>query len=401
MKNIYIYENSRVLDLEPIILTRPVFELRTGLFTNFTRIEKNFKDSKIALFVRSEIAGITKEHYSESAVNPPTIEEGLWLDGSVIWDLDSLTKIKAAPYAFYYNNGDLVAAKLPKETGQHWLQLGGPGADDMVACFPTHDIDVTVIRYLWDAVASIDRGIAIDLRNSELEKSNHKFSGVHLINEDQIYIDRTVNLMPGVVLDAQAGPIVLANDVQINSFSFIKGPIVIGPNSIISSHSSIRKCIIGSTCKIGGEVKDSIFQGWSNKVHAGHLGNAYIGAWVNIGAGTNNSNLKNTYEPVRVKIHDKLIDTKELQVGSFIGDYSTFAIGTRINTGAVIGPCSSVISTHFTPNIIPPFHWFIRNKLRKTGFKKFIKTAETMKQRRDKSLSEVEKELLKSINSRF
>ena len=399
MNNIYIYENHRVFNLEPIVLTRPVFELRTGLLTNFNRIDGNFSGSKIALFVRPEIAAVTKEHYPELEVNPSTIEDGLWLDGSVIWDPESLNKINDSPFAFYYNNGDLVAARIPKENGQNWLQLGGPYADDLVACFPTHEINVKVIRYLWDAVAYIDRGIEIDLKILELGKANYEYRGVHLINKDHIFIEKAVNIMPGVVLDAQDGPVVISDNVRINPFSYIKGPVAIGPNSIISSHSRIRNCIIGPTCKIGGEVNKSIFQGWSNKAHDGHIGNSYVGEWINIGAGTNNSNLKNTYEPVSIKIHDKQIDTKTLHIGSFIGDYSTFAIGARINTGAVIGPCSSVISTQFSPNIIPPFHWFIKSKLRKISFIRFLKTAKTIKQRRGKSLSEAEKTLLKTINS--
>jgi UDP-N-acetylglucosamine diphosphorylase/glucosamine-1-phosphate N-acetyltransferase len=397
MKNIYIYENHRVLNLDPIVLTRPVFDLRTGLFTNLERIAKIFQKIKIAVFVRPEIADITRDLYPEFEVNPSAVEEGLWLDGSVIWEPDSLNNFYSSNFAFYYNQSELVAAKLSKEVGENWLQLGGPCMEEIVACFPVKEAKDQVVRYLWDAVSAITTGISIDLKILGLKSSPPSLKNVHLLNKDKIFIDKNVKILPEVIFDAEDGPIIISKGVQINPFAYIKGPTFIGHDTIISSHAKIRKCIIGPTCKIGGELKESIFQGWSNKNHGGHIGNAYIGQWVNIGAGTNNSNLKNTYESVKVKINDEQIDTGLLHVGSFIGDYSTFAIGARMNTGTIIGPGSSIISTQFPPNRIPPFHWFFKGKLRKTSFEKFIRTVETVQKRRQKTISQAEQELLTLI----
>ncbi|MEE9189268.1 MAG: hypothetical protein V3U16_00680, partial [Candidatus Neomarinimicrobiota bacterium] len=249
-------------------------------------------------------------------------------------------------------------------------------------------------RYLPESVKQ-------DLDENKPNGFKKEIEGVYYLNRNNIYIDEDVNILPGVVLDATAGPVIIKRGVTINSFSLLKGPVVVGIDSIIASHSQINSSIIGPVCKIGGEVNQSIFQGWSNKIHDGYLGNAVIGKWVNFGAGSTNSNLKNTYQNVVMSVHGKKVDTHSLHVGSFVGDYCSFAIGVRLNTGTIIGPGSSIISSEFPPKIVPPFTWFINGKLRQTGFAKFLETAEVIKKRRDQQLSESEKILLERIYNRI
>ncbi|MCJ7802636.1 MAG: hypothetical protein MUP82_09810, partial [Candidatus Marinimicrobia bacterium] len=183
-------------------------------------------------------------------------------------------------------------------------------------------------------------------------------------------------------------------NVKIQSFSLLQGPLYIGEDSVVRPHTFVRNSVIGPVCKIGGEISSTIIQGWSNKVHYGFLGNSYIGQWVNFGAGTTNSNLKNNYTTVNVTVNDNVIKTDEIFIGLFAGDYTTFAIGTTLNTGTNIGPGCNIVTNGFPPRRLKQFTWFLNGKRIKTNETKFINTAEAMQNRRGKSLSEVEKDLL-------
>ncbi len=229
---------------------------------------------------------------------------------------------------------------------------------------------------------------------------NDSLDGVHLINKDNLYINSPDLINPGVVIDASNGPVIIADNVEIQSFSLLQGPLFIGKDSVVRPHSFIRGSIIGPVCKIGGEISSSIVQGYSNKVHYGFLGNSYIGEWVNFGAGTTNSNLKNNYTQISVTVNGKVVKTEEIFIGLFAGDYSTFAIGTTFNTGTTIGPGCNIVTNGFPPRKIKPFTWFLNGKRMNTNENKFLNTAEAMQNRRGKSLSEAEIDLLTRILSK-
>lgn len=398
MRKIYVYENHKVLNLEPIVLTRPAFDLRCGTFTFLERIQKSFPDAEIELIVRDELKSMAQELYPELTVNPKQVEEGLWILGNVLWSKDDIEKISKKDYQFYYNDGVLTAAYLRKDIGNNWLKMGGPLKDKILACPTICEIESKVIKYLWDAVNLISEAIQIDKEHfSSINLKNKSLDRIHLVNENNIYVKSPELINPGVVLDASNGPVIIADNVKIDSFSLLRGPLFIGENSVVQPHSFIRGSVIGPACKIGGEISSTIIQGWSNKVHYGFLGNSYIGQWVNFGAGTTNSNLKNNYTTVNVTVNDSVVKTDELFIGLFAGDYTTFAIGTTLNTGTNIGPGCNIVTNGFPPKRIKPFTWFLNGKQMKTNETKFFNSAETMQNRRGKSLSEAEKDLLTRI----
>ena len=149
-------------------------------------------------------------------------------------------------------------------------------------------------------------------------------------------------------------------------------------------------------CKVGGELIENNFLGYSNKVHDGFLGHSYIGEWVNIGAGTNNSNLKNNYNPIKVRVDNHIYETELQFLGSLIGDYSRIAIGTNLNTGTIIGIGSNVFEHQFTNNYIPPFSWGADEKVE---IEKLLDTISKMQKRRGKNISLLEKESIERIYS--
>jgi UDP-N-acetylglucosamine diphosphorylase/glucosamine-1-phosphate N-acetyltransferase len=196
---------------------------------------------------------------------------------------------------------------------------------------------------------------------------------------------------PSIVINAEKGGVIIMENVQIQSFSYLEGPLFIDENSRVKSHTHLSNSVIGPVCKIGGEIENCVFQGYSNKVHDGHLGDAFLGEWVNLGAGTTNSNLKNNYSNVKVNLGEKILDSGKTNVGSLIGDHVKTGIGSQLSTGTVISPCSNIISSINSPNYFGPFSWFINGELSIHRFDEFIKTAIKVKERRGLSFSEHEK----------
>ena len=200
-----------------------------------------------------------------------------------------------------------------------------------------------------------------------------------------------------VIINKENGPVVIDDSATIEPFSVLNGPLFIGKNCVIKSHSTISNSIINHDCKLSGEVHSSIFQPYSNKAHEGFLGHSFIGSWVNLGAGTTTSNLKNNYSNVSVKWDGDLIDTGSIFFGSIIGDHVKTAIGTNLNTGTVIGVGSNIVSQSFPPRYIPPFSLYYKGKVTKISFDDFCETAEKVMSRREKSFSIEEKERLHNI----
>ena len=227
------------------------------------------------------------------------------------------------------------------------------------------------IKYPWDLIANIP-----DLLS---EKSS-------------AYNDRE-----NVIINDSDGIVIVDDTATIEPFSVLNGPLFIGKNTLIKSHSTISNSIINHDCKVSGEIHSCIFQPYSNKAHDGFLGHSFIGSWANLGAGTTTSNLKNNYSSISIKWDGELIDTESIFFGSIIGEHVKTAIGTNLNTGTVIEIGCNIVSQSFPPRHIPAFSLFYKNKSMKIQFDNFCDTAEKAMQRRNKALSSSEKSILDSI----
>ena len=231
------------------------------------------------------------------------------------------------------------------------------------------------IKYPWDLISNIP-----DLF---LEKSS-------------AYNDRE-----NVIINDSDGVVMVDDTAIIEPFSVLNGPLFIGKNTLVKSHSTISNSIINHDCKVSGEIHSCIFQPYSNKAHDGFLGHSFIGSWANLGAGTTTSNLKNNYSSVSVKWDGELIDTESIFFGSIIGEHVKTAIGTNLNTGTVIEVGCNIVSQSFPPRHIPAFSLFYKNKSMKIQFNNFCDTAEKAMQRRNKTLSSSQKSILNSIYKNY
>ena len=390
---IYVFEDQQALNFAPISSTRAVFDIRIGSETFLDRICSLFPNESISLIVRDELADLVSEVHENHEVNPEDYEDGLWISGSVIWSEKSIKSLFQEDTVFRSKN-KLVAANLSLNHAKNWIAKGGPLQYDFKET-ESQEIEILSCEYLWDIIDQIPETINYDA--ARLSPINPKdYEHINLLNPKNIYIDNA-SIMPGTLINAKNGAVIIDSGVSIYGQTYIEGPAFIGANTIINPLTKIKKAIIGQKCKIGGELDSSIIQGYTNKVHDGHLGNSFLGEWVNLGAGTTNSNLKNNYSPVKVHINDELVDSKSLHVGCFVGDHVKTAIGTLINTGSVIGTASMIASYGFIPKTLPPFSWYVNKKHQRIDIDKFILTAEIVKKRRNKNFSRIEKELYKKI----
>jgi UDP-N-acetylglucosamine diphosphorylase/glucosamine-1-phosphate N-acetyltransferase len=213
-------------------------------------------------------------------------------------------------------------------------------------------------------------------------------------------IDESARVGPNVVFDAEQGPIIVHERAVIRPGAILCGPCSIGEDSTIVDRAFIKaNTVIGPYCKVGGEVGATIFQGFSNKSHDGHLGDSWVGRWVNFGAGTTNSNLLNTYGEITMRLDEngQRFRTGMQFLGAIIGDHVKLGILTRLMTGSAIGTGAMIACTQPPPPTVRRFAWITDDGSRSFRFEKLIETARTMMARRHVQMSEAYERLLRDV----
>ena len=230
-------------------------------------------------------------------------------------------------------------------------------------------------------------------------KTENLSSTNNLIAKENIFIETGVKA-EFVTLNASAGPIYIGKDAEIMEGSVIRGPFAICEHSTVKMAAKIYgPTTIGPHSKVGGEVNNSVFQAYSNKAHDGFLGNSVIGEWCNLGADTNNSNLKNNYDEVRLWNYEsgRFIKTGLQFCGLIMGDHSKCAINTMFNTGTVVGVNANIFGDGFPRNFIPSFSWGGASGFTIYGINKAFEVAEKVFERRNKQFDDIEKSILRHI----
>ena len=386
MKNIIIYEDSYFENLAPFSINHASFELRCGIFSNLDRIIKHYNNAKIILIVRQELEDLINERYPDYEVNPKKIPSGICINGALIFDKDNIDTSFQKPLKHREKIvGFNLIDELDIDEFQNFLNNITNGIEKDILC----------VNYLWDCIDLFNFTIKLDIAHYFDKYQLIKSKDVFYINEKNIHINNTAIIEPGCIVDATNGPIVINKNVVIQSGSIVKGPSFIDVNSTISNGAKLKgNVLIGKTCKVGGEISDTIFHGYSNKVHDGFLGHSYIGEWVNLGANTNNSNLKNNYSIIKFKFPNKLLNTNRTFLGVMIGDFTRTGISTMINTGSYFGLGANIFGGGFQNKFIDSFAW---GKDSKVDFEKFIDTLKIMKKRRSKKLTKTEVQFLKKL----
>ena len=400
-----IFEDSKVGQLFPVALTRAVFELKTGITSLEDKIKRAIPASATSYFVRDYIEPTFKKRHPGDSVNDISSiksDDIIAVNGRCLF-IESAGK----PFdteGWMEKDGELVYAKLDKKTAGSFSGSTFTDFKEFVKA-KTKKIEtgnVATINYPWDLINNNPKAITDDFKKLGLSGINGSFAKESAIYgpKELVYIGAGAEVHPFVCLDTRGGPVIIDEGAEIHPFTRIEGPSYIGKKTMVLGAKIREGCSIGPVCRIGGEVEESIFHAYSNKFHDGFIGHAYVGEWINLGALTTNSDLKNDYGNVSVIINGRLTDSGSTKVGAFIGDHTKTSINTMINTGTHIGALCLVLAGGLVlPKYLPTGSWYINNCVTKGfGFKKLIGTAQVAMSRRKVAFTPEDEALLKTIH---
>ncbi len=412
-KKLYIFEDEKFDRLFPLTYNRPVYELICGISRIKDKIAWFFPEAEIILLCRDYLEKVlqikTKQKINDFEIKNE--DELLFINGRIIPQGDLSEKLNfSRKEQFFFCGRDFVSWR---GTG-----LSFKNYENIFKTLYVRDhikpikqekevsqIEVNLVQHLWNLV---------DLNKSEIEndfermKPNLDFKNIFKRNEidhqaliydtEKVYLGKDCQIDGQVVLDARGGPIFIGDNVTIQPQTRVEGPCYIGESSIMMGGKIRAGTSIGPVCRIGGEVEQSVFLGYSNKYHEGFLGHSYVGEWVNLGALTTNSDLKNNYSPVKVIVRGEPVDTGLTKVGSFLGDHVKTGIGTLLGTGMVVGFATNIFGGGMIKEkSLPSFCWGDANNLEEYELEKAIDTAQIVMERRNVKFSQEEKNLFKKI----
>jgi UDP-N-acetylglucosamine diphosphorylase/glucosamine-1-phosphate N-acetyltransferase len=386
VKRLYLFDDAHARQFEPFALTRPVSELRAG-----TQIIRNRWETIARTKAYGFIAGPHLADFDEPGAVKSVSAEQTIPSGSVIANsrfVPTLSGLIDDTSASYSCDGMICAVRLRQSIDMAGLADGSIDLETLAS--PDNASTTLEGRWLgevWDLVGQLNDQLMEDIPLVGSTLSGGVVENATVIGSHRIYIEMGASIEPHVVLDASAGPILIRRGASIASFTRIVGPCYIGENSIIVG-DAIRACSIGDVCKVRGEVSGSVMLGHSNKGHTGFVGSSYVGRWVNFGAGTTTSNLKNTYGSVQLSTPSGLRDTGLQFLGSMVGDHAKTGIGTMLTTGCVVGAGANVYGASTSPKSIPPFAWGEGEPYDRYELDKFLEVAARMMERRHVTLSD-------------
>ena len=387
-------ETDKRFHFNPLALSRPIWELRYGITSLAEKLIAATGANDVVCFLPPYMADVYKTRCDWPVNDAKSLlGDDLFIVSARVraefFRGDKTSPKTAGPSrAKFDDDGDCLLIRVAKEDIG---KLKTDSIDSLIesahTAFESCKCDIPTWNYTWELILENPDQLAKDfamLGHSGIEGTVEQPSGVRGSKKD-IFIGRGALVHPMAVLDAEHGPIYLDEDVEVHPFTRIEGPCFVGKKSILLGTKCREGNSIGPMCRLGGEVEESIIQGYSNKYHDGFLGHAYVGEWVNLGALTTNSDLKNDYSSVTLMLDGRTpIDTGSTKVGSLIGDHTKTSIGTLFNTGAYVGAMAIIAATGKPlPKFIPSFAWFIEGVVTKGfGKAKLYETAATAMGRR-------------------
>ena len=262
--------------------------------------------------------------------------------------------------------------------------------------------DVQKLEYPWQIFQLTDMAIRSDFNLLTKDKKSCQLSATNrCISPENIFIEEGAKI-EHAILNGSTGPIYISKNAEIMEGSMIRGPFFLGEESVVKMGAKIYGATsIGKKCVVGGEIKNSVFFDCSNKAHDGYIGDSVIGAWCNLGAGSSNSNIKNTASDVKVwhAPSNQFISAGK-KCGLLMGDYSRSAINTSFNTGTVVGVCCNVFGEGLTPKYIQSFSWGINNS-EEYEMEKALNDIANWKKLKNETLTDIEIQTLKHIFEKF
>ncbi len=381
-----VFDDARARRWSPFAEARPVGELRFGASLLRERVEAVSGSRCVAHLAGTELAG-WDEPGAPPAVTGDALADGgprlFWLSRAVA---ETIPPLPADRRVTLRAGDEVVGWSLPAGSPSPSPdRLAHPAlreGDEVV------EVEADTLAWPWDLVSRAASRLALDIAGDGGSSPDpDALAGVHVIGPHPLHLGPDARVGPGVVLDLRAGPIRLDEGTTVEGPARLAGPIHLGPHCTVFG-GSLARVAAGPHCKLRGEIADTVFLGFANKAHDGYLGHALVGRWVNLGAGTTNSDLKNSYGMVRVTLPAGRIDTGLLKVGVFLGDHVKTGIGTLLTTGGVVGVGSNVFGgTGVAPASLPPFSWVGPSGAEPVRFDRFLEIAGAAMARRDHHLT--------------
>ncbi len=355
-------ENTLVLNAETLLNKGIVEKMKA----EYAKMIQSERESNVAIFVKK----------MSDEVIPSFIQ----------------TQFQGFPFAVYIPAAEMI------NPGEYDIEFLPKMMDTYYQMFQKIEIEgVISLKYVWEAIFNNGKAIEDDfllLNKAEIREGS--YPGVHFMQKDNISVSENTLIYPGVVIDASEGPVIIGSNVKILPHSMILGPCFIGDNCAVKAGAKIYgSTSIGPTCKVGGEIENSIIHAYSNKQHEGFLGHSYISEWVNLGADTNTSDLKNTYADIKVILEGREIDTGSMFLGLLCGDHTKSAINTSFTTGTIAGVCGILVHDGTLPAVIPSFAWTGRKNSPIYKIDKALEVARKVMGRRQKELLPQQEQLLR------
>ncbi|BAV06246.1 UDP-N-acetylglucosamine diphosphorylase/glucosamine-1-phosphate N-acetyltransferase [Filimonas lacunae] len=369
----------------PLTQTRAVAAFRMGMLT----IQQRWQ-----LWSNQPVFILTA-HYLQSLY--PVIEQGthIWIDATVLPDEALLQQILQLQHGQAVQDAQgIVACCIESDEGPFSLAEVSP----RLTYIHTWQHPVNRLMYAWDLFKCNDEWARKDFGLLTAGSIPPSLSHTNqVIRPDLVYVEEGAEV-EFATLNAATGPIYIARNAVIMEGSFLRGPLYIGEGTVVKMGAKIYGATtIGPRCTVGGEIKNAIIMGNSNKAHDGYLGDAVIGEWCNLGAGTSNSNVKNTGGEVKIWHHStgKFV-LAGFKCGMIMGDYTRTAINTAINTGTIIGTCCNVFGDGLTPKVLAPFTWGSKG-ITRYEFEKALQDVNNWKKMKHSELTVQETEVLKHV----
>lgn len=380
--NVILVEDDAVDELYPLALTQNSWQLRAGRFTIVERWSRTLSDARVAVHSHRTLhQRLFEQSFTMSPLEASSplivVLTTAIVSPEIMRQLAEMAMRATRPCVI--SSGDATIGAILPETPSH--------IDDIIVSLdavPADEVDLVVVpcrivRRLWDLLDVIDTAINWD--SSLVAQRVANSAAVH----------------PTAVIDESKGPVLIDDEAEIGPMAVVQGPCSVGAHAVVKPLAHVTHSVIGPYCKVGGEVSVTIFHGYSNKQHYGFLGHSVIGEWVNLGAGTTSSNLKNTYHDVRPTMPWGREDSGRLFLGSLIGDFTRTAIGTLLPTGGVYGVCSHVIGSGLASSHVRSFIWSDKVPYERD---RALATCRAMMQRRDRELTDLHIEILDDVRGR-
>ena len=374
--NIILFDKNRE-NYYPLSFTRPIADFRIGIFT----IKEKWEQYYDAVSIRTE-------EYLSNKFPIKVKEDNLWVDARFLPSPSLVTELNSLRFGeALISNGKIIAFRT-NTFNSEGLNL----VDSNASYVFIENISEIFLRN--EKEINSDFAFLNDRKSINLDKDK-----MNVLVGDEIFIEEGAQVTCSI-LNSENGPIYIGKDAQIMEGSIIKGPFAMLNNSVLKIGAKIYGgTTIGPYCKVGGEINNVVFFGYSSKAHGGFLGNSVIGEWCNLGADTNSSNLKNNYTDVKIwnYLKEGFKDTGLQFCGLIMGDHSKCAINTMFNTGTVVGVSSNIFGSGFPRQFIPSFSWGGASGFSVYRLTKVFEVVEKVFARRDRKFDKLEKDILEHV----